>query len=524
MLIRGTWPFLSFPLLPEDPCSVIDVTLSSFNSSAWSVPAVLESSVAPDTPLPTVLSPQPSRDLLSRCSVASSPLEQHIMTLHCPEIVSECLAVPGLVGERPAVPAVSPSFHADEEVSIKCFQTLMNRSESKGLDVGVRKMSASSLSHEKDGLEAGKETRSSGAVMPVVERNGSFIGSQTLKEIKKRLSEAETRPPSWLNPTSSADLTCSFAQMEKMKSSEESGSARGSRPALQRRRSWDETLSRRSLAESNMLPKPLSCSGSLKWEHSLSTYLASNGRGTEETQPAPQVVGEECGTPKPVKRSEPEGCNSAAVVPNLPVPVKSATESKLDALEELPSASTVEALDNLSDVWGNFRKVLEETGDTGHKGVGSSQGSELSSSVDSLGLKVKHLLRNDRPTMPATWSAEAEGNEAQAMKQTPVEGHGASRKEDTRVSVSDHGSSLDSLAARVKTLLEHEQPVLHASRILQNAEEEEKRARGKEPASFFKGVIPAPSVMGEGQMVFSALRFILISENINSATVKLTFS
>ncbi|XP_066488322.1 centrosome-associated protein ALMS1 [Tiliqua scincoides] len=74
------------------------------------------------------------------------------------------------------------------------------------------------------------------------------------------------------------------------------------------------------------------------------------------------------------------------------------------------------------------------------------------------------------------WVKEEEHN-GSGKNPTLVEPGVSCSRGDAAVQESDNSSSLDSLAARVKTLLEDERPVLHAAQILQSAEEEEKKVR-----------------------------------------------
>ncbi|XP_061439551.1 centrosome-associated protein ALMS1 isoform X2 [Rhineura floridana] len=461
-----------------DSCSMVDAMQSSFNSSILVMPAPAGADTAPGTPLATELSPQPSRDLLNQCSTVCHQLELHAPTPQPAEGTSESPAAPRAAEQSQVIQGVPSNFHSGEERSTKCVQILMDRfdsEDSKELGTSREQLSSSSLSCRK-GEKSISEKGSSSSVIPEGEKYDFFIGSETLMEIQKLLAEAEARSPSRnfksASSISSADLGCSLNQMKKMDGSEGFGSVKGSSPGLQRIWSWDETLTRQNVHKDSVLAKTISLTGSLKWDGLLAVDVLSNEQILpEQSRPPSQVAEEEHKMKKPVRRSEPEGCLNVNVNKSLPVFVGSAAESTLFALKGLPDTSSIGPLDSISDVLGKCHQVLEKT----RKETVSSHESENSSSVDSLGIKVKKLLQCNRPVLHAKQWIEGEKPNEHSQTGSSV-GASAACSKGNIAQESANGSSLDSLAVRVKTLLEDECPVMHAAQILQSAEEEEEKA------------------------------------------------
>ncbi|XP_033016916.1 Alstrom syndrome protein 1 isoform X1 [Lacerta agilis] len=462
-----------------DSASVIDAIQSSFDSPVHGMPAPAGSDPGTDHPLPSEFSHQPSRDCFNQDSTVCYQLELRTPTPEQREGTFESSAPPKTAEQSHVTPEWLSHIHSGDGRSPKCVQKLMDRFDSKELGVSQDQLSPSSLAHGKD-EESRSQKPSSSAVLLGGEKDCFFIGSETLKEIQKILAEAETRIPSRnfksASSISSTDLDSSLKQMKKMDGSGDSGLLKGSSPGIQRMWSWDETQARQSVHSYNVLSKTASFTGSLKCDGQLAAdVLSSDQILPEESRPPSQVTVEEHRTVKPVGRSEPEGCNSATVNKSLPVFVDSAADSKLFTpkdLKELAATSSVGSLDSASNIWEEGQQVLQKT----RKETGGSHGSGNSSSVDSLGIKVKNLLRCERPVLLTTQWGEEEKHNEHSQKQISAGAHVACSKGNLASQESENSSSLDSLAARVKTLLEDERPVMHAAQILQSAEEEEEKA------------------------------------------------
>nr|XP_034957036.1 Alstrom syndrome protein 1 isoform X3 [Zootoca vivipara] len=462
-----------------DSASVIDAIQSSFDSSIHGMPAPAGSDPGTDLPLPAEFSHQPSRDCFNQGSTFYHQVEQRTPTPEPRESTFESSAPPKTAEQSHVTPEWPSNIHSGEGRSPKCVQVLMDRFDSKELGASQDQLSPSSLAHGKD-EESISQKISSSAVLLGGEKDRYFIGSETLKEIQKILAEAEARSPSQnftpVSSISSTDLDGSLKQMKKMDGSGDSGLFKGSSPGIQRMWSWDETLARQSVHSCNVLSKTASFTGSLKCDGQLAADVLSNDQILpEESRPPSQVTVEEHRAVKPVRRSEPEGCNSATVNKSLPVFVDSAADSKLFTpkdLKELAATSSVGSLDSASNIWEEGHQVLQKNG----KETGGSHGSGNSSSVDSLGIKVKNLLRCEHPVLHTTQWVEEEKHNGHSQKQVSAGARVACSKGDLASQESENGSSLDSLATRVKILLEDERPVMHAAQILQSAEEEEEKA------------------------------------------------
>ncbi|KAM7168495.1 centrosome-associated protein ALMS1 isoform 2-T3 [Macrochelys suwanniensis] len=426
--------------LSEGSLSAIDITQISSNSGAstLSMSIPMDSDAGPDTPLPAELSPQFSRSSkdkpLSQCSIAYHQLE--LPTPHPTKGSSESLAVSNSVGLSQilhTVPAGS-DFEKGPTLVSKHVQKLINKFESRDIGLSLEKLSASPLAGDADEMDVSGESLSSNVDASVTDLNkgqgnDSFIGSNTLKEIQKLLAEAENIALTPFDPVPSVapfqEVSDSSSVPIKKDGSEDSRLAKEISPALQRILSWDESLTGRSMQEDSSLMKTLnSRRRSLKWESSLAIDLPTKEEIVEETtRPTQQGAMEACGVAKSIGRSEPEGCSSATVDKNLPALMavtksNTSSESSIERVLELQNPSATEPLGSITSDLGDFQHALAKT-------------------------------------------------------KTSVAGS----KEGDGIRESDDSSSVDSLAARVKSLLKNESPVLHATQILKSAEEEERKAR-----------------------------------------------
>ncbi|XP_059577406.1 centrosome-associated protein ALMS1 isoform X2 [Alligator mississippiensis] len=421
--------------------SAVDITQISFNSgnSTLSMSIAMGSDGGPDTPVPTELSPQYSRSSkdkpLSQCSTAAYPQLQLLTPLPDEGSLKSSVA-PRLVEPRQQLQAVASDFHSDEEDPMlvsKHVQDLIDRCDSRDISSSLEKLSTSSLAEDIGEMEVKGELLSSNAVASENELNKDqgndpFIESSTLKEIQKLLAEAEKMTLSQFDPvlslTPSREVTDpSPASTKKKDGVEDSQLVRDHSPALERLLSRDETLTRKSMQEDNSLMKTLhSCKDSLKSEGALAGDLrVSQETAERQTKPAEKIAGEDFRVAKPVGRSEPEGCSSATTDKNLLAPLavmKSATSSE-----------------------SSIRKVFE--------------------------------LEDPPTAVPLRTGATVLRDCQHGSSQASLAGS----KEGDVIQGSDDSSSLDSLAARVRSLLKYESPAIHATQILKSVEEEEKKAR-----------------------------------------------
>ncbi|XP_008120249.1 centrosome-associated protein ALMS1 [Anolis carolinensis] len=450
--------------------SVINAMQSSFDSSIFSGTVPAGSQTGPGSPLPTALRSQSS--VCHQFQLPASPTPGS-------EGTSESPVAPQSAERSQVTPEVPSDSHSKEQKKPECVQALTDRINVEELAVCKAKPFPNSEAQEN--IEKGMNKESTSLhVISEEEREDSLIGSKTLKEIEKLLAETASRT-SGRNVNagspfcSSAELDCSLEEMKSISGSGNFGPVTGASAGFQRVWSWDETLSRQHVQDGHLHAKALSLTGSLKWEGLLAGDFCSKGEAVpEKTRPTGKACIEEVRKVKPVGRSEPEGCNSVVSNKSLPVSGNGAAKSGLGSprdLKELQATFTVKPLNVLE----NVQQILEKTkGGGSSKEMGSSHESENSSSVDSLGIRVKHLLQYERPVpQKSCWL-----NEQEPIGGGPKHGSlGASlagSKGNPKASQSDNSSSsLDSLAVRVRSLLEEERPVMHAIEILQSAEEEE---------------------------------------------------
>lgn len=396
------------------------------------------SDAGPDTPFPTELSPQFSRSSkdkqLSQCNIAYHHLE--LPASHPTKSSLESSAVSKSVEVSQVlhtVPAGS-DFEEDHALVSKHVKKLINKFEARDIGLSLEELSSRPLAGDADEMDVNGEPLSSNVDASVNDSNkdqgnDSFIGSSTLKEIQKLLAEAENIALTQFDPVPSfapfQEVSDSSSVPIEKDGSEDSRLVKIS-PALQRVLSWDESLTRRNMQEDSSLMKTLnSRRRSLKWESSLAIDLPTKEETLEEmTRPTKQGAKEMSVVAKSIGRSEPEGCSSATVDKNLHA-LTAVTKSNANR------ESSIE-------------KVLE--------------------------------LQNPSATEPLGNITSDLGDFQHVLAKTSVEGDG--------IRESDDSSSIDSLAARVKSLLKNESPVLHATEILKSAEEEERKTRGKKQTTI----------------------------------------
>ncbi|XP_064304889.1 centrosome-associated protein ALMS1 isoform X2 [Phalacrocorax carbo] len=130
-----------------------------------------------------------------------------------------------------------------------------------------------------------------------------------------------------------------------------------------------------------------------------------------------------------------------------------------------------EPLGSATDVRGGFQSLLCKASTAGSK-AGGVRDSDDSSSGDSLAARVKNLLGNPASSGPPGSVTDIAGGFQSVLCKASAAGSKAGG-----VQGSDDSSSGDSLAARVKNLLRSGSPVIHATQILKSPDEEERKAR-----------------------------------------------
>ncbi|XP_060103406.1 centrosome-associated protein ALMS1 [Heteronotia binoei] len=473
-----------------DSRSVVNVTQSTLNSSAHSVPVPAGSDGSPETSLLAGLLPKPSRDLLGQGDAECHPGAPHAPTPHPPETFPKLPAVPQLSELGQETPEVPAALVSAEEGPTRRVQVLADRSSPKEFGAGQEKRPSASFSEEEDQTSPREEPRSLHVSSSEEGERNPFLRSKTLKEIQELWAQADAVSSRQFLPIpsvpSSMGLGSSFTRTAKTEDCGAFGSIQENSPVLQRVWSWDETLARQNIHEDALRTKTLSFAGSLKWGGTHSGDVSGNApiaaeepmASTQEERrlKSPGAASQGEGLPKSTERSEPEGCNSAAGARNLPLNDPLLLKSFTGSPKESQAASATEPSSGISVILEGFQQILEKIGEAGSKGTSSVPGSENSSSLDSLGIRVKSVLRGDRRVTHAAQWTEGGDRDGHGRKQAYVD-HGLSfGRENTNAQESEGSSSADSMATRVRTLLEKEQPVKHAAQILQRAEEEERKA------------------------------------------------
>lgn len=121
--------------------------------------------------------------------------------------------------------------------------------------------------------------------------------------------------------------------------------------------------------------------------------------------------------------------------------------------------------------------MMSKTSAAGSKAEGVQE-SHGSSSGDSLAARVKNLLGDPSETLGST--TDVPGGFQSVLSKPSAAGSKAGG-----VQESDGSSSADSLAARVKSLLRNGSPLMPATPILRSSDEEERKARGNNSSVVF---------------------------------------
>ncbi|KAK2541322.1 Alms1 [Columba guinea] len=468
---------------PGELPSAVEITQTSFNSStstlSTSIP--MNSEVGSDILSPRELSPCFPR------SFGDKPVSQGVMSLHeleIPALLSiqpetECSAASELREPTQHPRSVSPACPSDGDSPMllaKSLQDPLAKNESKDVDIGLQRWAAGSLAGVKNELEVdrGSRTSSVGSKRNKGQESDSLLGSGALQEIRKLFAEAEEIAGRWRDPGFST-VSCretgesSPVLVRKENGPEDSRLGKDNVAQGQKILSRDEIVTRRSLQEERTAVKPLIYNtGNSRWENSFDVSL----RNSEEMM---KEMTKEFRTGKSVGRSEPEGCSSATSDRNQPGFVgltQSSGSSEVSAgrTSELGNPSSSEPRSSVTDVTGRIQSVLSKTSAAGSK-AGGIGGSDDSSSGDSLAAHVKNLLENPPSSEPLGSVTNVTGGFQSTLSKASVAG---SKAGDTRQS--DDSSSGDSLAARVKNLINGLSAV-HATQLQKSVDEEERKAR-----------------------------------------------
>nr|XP_033809700.1 Alstrom syndrome protein 1 isoform X2 [Geotrypetes seraphini] len=396
---------------------------SSFYSglSTLSMSIPMGSDVGNDTPLPTEFSPpsllgSSQERPVSQFNITPCPTKQVERPSQIPVEATAGITFTKESNDKQMLPELSTSHSYDETPQIisRRMQMLIDKFESRS--PVLSQDSQTSLVNSEVEMEGNRELSSSfGASFNQQNKdlkNESLVGSRTLKEIRKLLEEAEDITHGSSNPSSLFGSLKGYNEF-----SSPSDCFQGSTSSRTSTGNLIPLLERRlSWGSSSNLSKD---SSQMKTLSSLKDSLKWE-TVEKKTMPAVQNIVEQCKLAKPLRRSEPEGCSGAVAVTNAPALVHPDEGGLSEASSE----------DRGFDLQSNF--TTETLNGVSHSLKG-----------------LEHALTQ------MSIISNAKGDS---------------------VRESDDSSSADSLAARVASLLKGEDPLTHATQLIENAEEEQKRA------------------------------------------------
>ncbi|KAJ7424121.1 Alstrom syndrome protein 1-like protein [Willisornis vidua] len=430
-------------------------------TSFESDPSTLSISLPPESEVGSDVSPQEVSPTFSRCS-GDNPASQ--WDPQCPTVPNQELPNCSSDADRPLLAARNVEGPAEEE--------------SRSLAGSLQGWSAGVLPGVTDGMEAGRGFQATSDVGRRREKGQgtrSVRGSGVLRDIRELLAQAEHLGARWCHPafsTASCGETgeCPPVLLRQEDDPKDSREVRENIPRAQRRLSWDEAATQPSLREEGLGTNPGTCH--FRWANPFDANLC-HGEGGKETS-------QEFKAGKSAGRSEPEGCSSVTTDRNPPGVVGTAqsragSEDSAGTASELGNPPCPEPLGSITEIPGGFQG-MSQSGGAGSR-AGGTQGSDGSSSGDSLAARVRNLLEKNPPPSEHPKG----GTHGTGGFQSIPWGAAASRSTGAGMGESGSSSSGDSLAARVRSLLRSRSPgIVDTAQILRNAEEQERKIRGEE--------------------------------------------
>ncbi|XP_064567998.1 centrosome-associated protein ALMS1 isoform X2 [Zonotrichia leucophrys gambelii] len=314
-----------------------------------------------------------------------------------------------------------------------------------------------------------------------------LMGPEALQELRELLAQAEGLAASWSRP---AGPTASCREQgEREEDPKDARLGQDWTPKLQDTLSWDEAVTARGVQAQELDMDPLdSASWQLAWGHPLAV--------SSQRREGLKAVAQEPRAGKSMGRWEPEGSSSVGRSQAARAGLAQSTASSLPGTGTAPQPGHPPSLEPLAVPPKAARVGLPQSTGTapqlGHPppleplgsaptGLGSSlgswgqagraagtQGSEDSSSGDSLSARVRSLLRR------AGQSQQLGSALGAVQGSLPRAGVARSLPGAALSPAGSSSSSGDSLATRVRSLLGTTAP---ASRVLKSAEEHERRIR-----------------------------------------------
>ncbi|KAM8939602.1 centrosome-associated protein ALMS1 [Pelodytes ibericus] len=393
-------PTRSMPLSEGDSQSAVNISQSSNYSTAstTSISIPMGSEAGPETPLATEVSPS-----FSSRSTNDRPISQYdANSLH---VLSHLQLPPTIHGEdtggsgsieqqtnevcmaQPLPPSQPPEEEKDLASELKRVRKLIEQFES-----GDDSLTQSRHSLEESQSNLTSMPKASEAKQTMDSTNDSFVGSKTLKEIRKLLAEADavgldesgvSFPP--LKDSYSLSPATSLKLDDSLKSD-----ALQDRPAGQIDMSWDASFNS-STGNDDSVTKGFPGKPVSSWENSLVGTDASKGSFLLEEV----VENDESATARLQGRfvtSEAECCNEPTDNRLVNTP-QILNDPRVTAKE---AERTHDLLSSVASAVGGLEQALDQTGVASM--VGREQVPESDdSSADSLAVRVMSLLKSDAP-------------------------------------------------------------------------------------------------------------------------------
>ncbi|KAM5191385.1 centrosome-associated protein ALMS1 [Mantella aurantiaca] len=376
--------------------SQANISQSSLYStpSTTSVSIPMGSEVELGSPLPTEPSPQ-----ISSRSTNDRPISQDNTATQGIRGDQEVYLVQTMDGERKqespdaqelndlgsALP-VSHDIHNLAEDSAHVRQ-LIEQFESAGSDARQDNL---------EQLNLGPLSSSWKKPHPMDSTNDSFVGSKTLKEIRKLLSEADAvnldrttsdfNPQSPLRATSITSPAASQSFQDSLKSGASNSRSASPLDLQLNNMSWDTSFNS-SVASDNLLNNGSSAKPDLHWKEQVDRFSPAKEsfylKDTSKELSGPFSLHKH-------GRSEPEGSSEAAAVRMAPVSAH-LQEGSMDDLSG-EGLHQGRLLSNVTRAIGGLKQVLDLTGSGNLRSTGEESDA---SSGDSLAARVKSLLKSN---------------------------------------------------------------------------------------------------------------------------------
>ncbi|NXX42811.1 ALMS1 protein, partial [Tricholaema leucomelas] len=460
--------------------SSLEIAQTSFNfgTSTLSMSIPTNSEAGSDILSPPELSPRFSRSFGDRA------VSQRSVSRHQPETTAllstqqeaEHSGVSRAAQLNQQLQSVPPNCCSGREAPVllaKSTQDVLAGKESEDAGRSPQRWAAGSLAGLKSEMEVVRRSQSS-RVGSKRQGSHSVLGSGALQEIHKLLAEVKDIVGMRGDPLSSTASSREAAESSLVLLSKEDGPrdcrlVKDNIPQDEKVLLWDEPTTHRSMQKEGLVIRPLN-SNICSLRQENSALCLHNSKGMMSK------VTLDSRAAKSVGRAEPEGCSSVTTDRNQPglvglVQSKGSSEVSTLRASELGNPPSLEPQDSVTEVAGGSLSALSKGSVAGSK-AGGTRGSDDGSSGDSLAAHVKSLLRNPASSEPPSSATHVPGDFQSMLFKAS-----SARSKARGTGESDDSSSGDSLAAHVQHLLRRGSPGVHTAQILSSTDEEEGTAR-----------------------------------------------